>query len=214
MKLENIIVSQAIRFGKISGKNGGNIYGLNLSKLCEQRYGFLQAPRALEDYSLANGVTFLHGYFQDRFVIDKFQVFENGLLVEAKVDTQECENFLDDIAKWAIDQGGFTFTQDPNVPKLFLSNIEVKSNISLSSTFEKISDLGKEIANVMRGYGHITPDWSLTGLSFGNGGAGDMSSFKFEPREGTPPPKDVFFASARMRTKDHLHVLETLEKLL
>ncbi len=214
MNLEKIIVSQAIRLGKVSGKNGGSVYGPNLTKMCEQKYGFLQAPRTLDDYNLANGVTFFHGFFQDQFVIDKFQVFEYGLLVEAKMDTQECENFLDDVTSWATEQGGFKFIQESTAPKLFLSNIEVKSSILLSKSFEKLSTIGIEIANVLRSYGQISPDWALAGISYGNGGAGDMTSFRFEQREGAPPPKDVYFSSARMKTKDHLHVLEILEGLL
>ncbi len=214
MKLEKIIVSQSIRLGKVSGKNGGSVYGLNLTKLCEQRYGFLQAPRTLDEYNLASGVTFLHGVFQDQFVIDKFQVFENGLLVEAKVDTQECEFFLDDVTKWATEQGGFSFIQEATAPKIFLSNIEVKSSASLSKTMAKLSSFGNEIAKVLRSYGNVSPDWTLSGLSFGNSAAGDVTSFRFEQREGTPPPKGIYFSSSRMRTKDHLRVLKVLEELL
>ena len=79
MELSSIILSQAIRFGKVTGIGGGVIYGLNLAKACEERYGFLQAPRVLADYDLNKGITFLHGYF-DKVVIDKLQVFPNGNL--------------------------------------------------------------------------------------------------------------------------------------
>lgn len=214
MNLVQILLSQAVRLGKVSGKGGGNVYGLNLTKLCEQRYGFLQAPKTLEEYNLTKGVTFLHGYFQERFVIDRFQVFQNGLLVEAKVDTDECDEFLDDVTSWAIELGGFTFATDPKAPRIFLSNIEVQSSISLASSLKTVSVLGKDIARIMRGYGHITPDWELSGLAFGNGGPADAASFKFERREGVDVPPEIFFATARMRTKDHLSVLGGLETLL
>jgi hypothetical protein len=105
MKLSSIIVGNVIRLGKVSGPGGGTVYGLNLSKACEERYGFLQAPRVLADYDLSKGVTFLHGHFDHR-VIDKFQVFSNGIVAEAKLDTDECDRFLDDVLKWITERGG------------------------------------------------------------------------------------------------------------
>ena len=66
----------------------------------------------------------------------------------------------------------------------------------------------------MRSYGHVTPDWELSGITYGNGGTNDVASFKFEQREGNPPPKDVYFSSSRLRTKDHLALLEKLASLL
>ena len=35
----------------------------------------------LEEFDLAKGVTFLHGYFENKIVVDRFQVFRNGMLV-------------------------------------------------------------------------------------------------------------------------------------
>jgi hypothetical protein len=213
MKLISVISSQVIRFGKVAGKDGGPVYGLNLTKLCEQRYGFLQSPRTLEDYNLKSGVTFLHGYFQDRLVIDKLQIFENGILVEARADTDACEAFLDDAIAWAKEQGGFTFHRDPAMPRMYQSTIEVETSALLESQIsENAIAVGKRIAEVLGTYGLSTPDWLPSGISFGNGLSGDAASFRFERREGSPPPPNTFFAVARMRTKDHLEVLKLLEK--
>ena len=213
MKLVRILLAQAVRFAKIAGAGGGSIYGLNLAKACEERYGFLQAPRILADYDLSKGITFLHGYFQQRFVIDRFQIFENGVLAEARVDTDECDEFLDDVFKWVTERAGITIELSATPPrKLYLSQIEVQSNISLNNSFAKVAPLGKQISDIQRGYGQIIPDLEVSGLSFG--AAGDATSFKFERREGPSVPTDLYFASSRLRTKDHMKMLEALETLL
>lgn len=214
MKLVSNLYSQAIRFGSLSGKNGGNFYGLNIVKQCEHRYGFLESPKILADYDLTNGITFLHGNFNDRFVIDKFAVFGNGFFVESKVGTNECEEFLDDVMKWGDELGSFKFTPDTKAPKLFMSHIEVSSTISFATSLPKISAFGMEIAKTMRSYGHNTPDWMLAGLAFGNGVPNDVATFKFEQRDTSPIRNDVYFSSARMRTSDHLRILDILETLL
>jgi hypothetical protein len=69
----------------------------------------------LADYDLSKGVTFLHGFFNNR-VIDRFQVFSNGILAEAKLDTDECDRFLDDLLKWITERGGGgIYANQPNV---------------------------------------------------------------------------------------------------
>lgn len=211
--LEKVLLGQTGRVGRVSGKDGGAIYGLNLAKKCEDRYGFLEAPRRLADFDLSAGITFLHGYFRDRFVIDKFQIFENGLLAEAKVDTDECEAFLNDVIGWLREVGGLQFDEAPDAPKIYLSHIEVRSNISFAKRLSDVSALGTEIGSTMRSHGYKTPDWKLSGLAFGSGAYGDAASFKFEARENQQSRTDLYFASARMRTKEHLHILEKLEAL-
>jgi hypothetical protein len=209
MELSSIILSQAIRFGKVTGIGGGVIYGLNLAKACEERYGFLQAPRVLADYDLNKGITFLHGYFE-KAVIDKFQIFPNGVLAEAQVDTDNCDRFLDDILKWVTERGGIEFTPPDSTIKAYFSQIEVKFDVALESYF-KLTVFGKHIADILRGYGQTTSDYIPSGLSFG-AQPSDTLGFKFEGREGAPP--GLFFSQARMRTKDHLSALEMLRSLL
>jgi hypothetical protein len=213
MKLARILLSQAVRLAKVAGAGGGAVYGLNLAKACEDRYGFLQAPRILADYDLSKGVTLLHGYFQQRFVIDRFQVFENGILAEARVDTDECDEFLDDVLKLVVERAGITIEPSTTPQqKLYLSQIEVQSDISLNKSFAKVAPLGRQISDLQRGYGQIIPDLEVSGLSLGT--TGDAPSFKFERREGPSVPPDLYFASCRLRTKDHIKMLEALEKLL
>src|ERR1700730_1547731 len=211
MKLQNILLGQAVRFGKISGPDGGSVYGLNLTKACEERYGFLQSPRVLADFDLSKGVTFLHGYFQNQYVIDRFQVYENGMLAEAKVDTDICDAFLDDVLQWVTSRGGIKFDSETTSPRFYLSQLEMLSDIELNHAFSKIAPMGRRVADVIRSYNQITPDLELSGVSFGSG---EATSFKFERREGPSVPRNVFFASARLRTKDHLSLLDDLEGML
>jgi hypothetical protein len=213
MKLEKVLLGQSGRLGNVSGKDGGEIYGLNLARACEERYGFLEAPRKLSDFDLTNGITFLHGYFEGRFVIDRFQVFKNGFLAEAKIDTDDCDAFVNDVIQWVQREGALQFIEQPGAPKIYLSHIEVRSNITFANRLSDVSALGLEIASIMRSHGYQAPDWRLSGLAFGNGTPGDAASFKLEAREGPQPQPDLFFATARMRTKEHLYVLEKLETL-
>jgi hypothetical protein len=212
MKLSSIIVSQVIVLGKVTGPGGGVVYGLNLSKAYEERYGFLQAPRMLSDYDLSKGVTFLHGFFNNR-VIDKFQVFSNGLVVEAKLDTDDCDRFLDDVFKWVSERGGIEFTPSEPVTRHYVSQLEIQSNLELAHFFPRLAPLGRQIAEILRGYGQMVPDYAVSGLSFGVS-PNDVAGFRFEGREGANVPRGTFFSQARMRTSDHLRILDVMESTI
>jgi hypothetical protein len=210
MKLSSIIVSRVIRFGQVSGPGGGTVYGLNLSKACEERYGFLQAPRVLSDYDLSKGVTFLHGYFNNR-VIDKFQVFSHGIVAEAKLDTDECDRFLDDVLKWITERGGVEFaSSDPS--RFYNSQLEIQSDLELGRSFPKLAPFGRQLSDILRSYGQPVPDYECSGLSFGSS-QNDTTGFRFEGREGLNVPRGMFFSQARLRTSDHLRMLDTLERI-
>jgi hypothetical protein len=211
MRVNSTIFGQTIRILKISAPGGGTVYGLNLAKLCEARYGFLQGPRELKDFNATEGITFYHGYFQNRIVIDRFQVFTSGFLAEAKVDTDELDAFLDDIIQWLQQQGGAQIEQDPKASRFYTSQMEVQSDVLLENAFGEFRGLGHEIANLLRGYNQATPDYSMTGFMLGPG-PGATWSFRFERREGQAP--GVYFSTAPLRTRDHIPLLNSLETVL
>jgi hypothetical protein len=213
MKLISIVMSQVIWLGKVSGPGGGSIYGLTLAKACQERYGFLQGPQTLADYDLTKGIVFLHGYFND-FVIDKLQVYPNGVLADAKVPTDKCDSFLSDLVNWVTERGGVQFEkQSEPGSQLYSSQLEIQSDIDLERLFPQLSALGREIADTMRSYGLPTPDYRPSGLSLGNAW-NDTGGFRFEGREGNNVPYGIFYAQARLKTADHLRLLERLESLL
>jgi hypothetical protein len=185
MRINKILFSQVIRIFNISGLGGGEIYGLNLSKALESRYG-------------------------NRFVIDRFQVYGNGILVEAKISTDECEAFLDDVTEWTRKEGGIEI--DEKIQRTFYtSQIEAHLSAPLSDAFPKLNAFGQKISDCMRSYGHILPDLTLSGLTISSDAA---TAFRIEGREGSTPETKLYFCVAALRTSDHIRFLEEAETIL
>lgn len=215
MKLVRILQSQAIRFLKLTGREGGEVYGLNIAKACEERYGFLQGPHVLADFDLTRGVTFLHGYFRDRTVISRFQLYSNGLLAEAGADTKECDDFLDDIIEWATKLGAVETHKIDGVQRAYFSQIEVESPTSIALALRRFAEVGLETTKCLRTYGDQTAVIEPTAIAFSSDATPPKpAQFKFERREGIPFASDIYFASAPLRTDHHLSVLEKLESVL
>jgi hypothetical protein len=213
MRLERVLLGRSIRLLRICGPEGGEIYGPNLAKACDARYGFLQSPRTLEEFDFAKGVTFQCGYFRNRIVIDKFQVFQGGMLVEAKINTAECDAFLDDVVECIGKVGGISAAEEIGSARFYYSNVEVHGAFSLADELPQLHQIGREIANKLRQYHQTTVDYELVGLLYG-AGAGAVPAFRFERRENAPEEARLYYSAAPLRTDDHMTLLERLDAFL
>ncbi len=169
MRLERVLLGRSIRLLRISGPEGGEIYGPNLARACEARYAFLQSPRTLEDFDFAKGVTFQYGYFMNKILIDKFQVFQNGMLAEAKINTDECDAFLDNVVECLGKEGGITAIEENASARFYYSNLEVHGSFSLANGLPQLRQIGREIAEKLREYHQTAVDYELVGLLYGPG---------------------------------------------
>lgn len=152
---------------------------------------------------------FLHGYFERRFVIDRFQVYNNGFLIEAKVDTDDCATFLNDAMMWLTREAGVIF-DDTESRNFYVSHLEAQLNAALSDAFPKFNKIGEQIADVLRSYGHKVPDLTVSSFALSTEPA---TTFRIERREGTSPDARTYFCIAPLRTSDHLRLLGIAESL-
>jgi len=218
MRLTNILLSQSVRLFRTRSLNGGGIYGLDLVRGLESRYGFFEVPRTLSDFDLSKGVTFLHGHLHKRFVIDKFQVFENGVLAETRATVEQCDEFLDDLISWTLEE--MPIIIDENAPRgnAYLSQVEIEAEMHLNETLLTLSSIGLDIAQKLDSYGQHSPEFRISGIRMHT----DVSNFfplkpvdfSIERRSGAPYTSNLYFSSAPLKTADHMNVLNQLEILL
>jgi len=176
-------------------------------------YGFVQVPVTVAELDFKNGVTFLSGYYHGK-IIEKFQVYENGLLCETSNDTDLADEFLSEILAWA--------TREHNLPvketgvRAYISQLEVISQIDMESKLSRLSQVGKLLAEFLKGYGQPVANYGISGLRMHYDSMATPiprpPHFAFERRVGQEYSTNEFFTSAPIRTKDHLEILNALEK--
>lgn len=202
----------------------GGLYMPEAVKAVQEKYGFLQGPTTLQEFDSSKGVTFLHGTFappkprlpkgkgQNRIVIDRFQIYTNGVLVETKGFTEDADQFLDDVTQWAMEEFGITI--HPNIPirKAYLTNLEVEFPGAELPNFP----LQKTLEGFLIGYGQTPSQFSTAGLTFHC----DLThvqpplptAFQIIRREGVPYSSNLYYSTAPLSTQDHLLLLEDLDK--
>jgi hypothetical protein len=216
VKITEIIFSQAIRFFPVSGQSGGTLYGANLIHAVEHRYGFWESPKTVADYDMSKGITFLHGFFDKRFVIDRFQVYSNGILAEAKIPTEDLDIFIDDVVEWGRSAAGLTIN-DRYTRRGYNSHIEVFAEGPIDRAFPNFTALGDHIAQLIRTYGINTNKFQVSGIIL----SADNETLPMpkpvgvtlDRRASKPYESQLFFSTASLKTADHLLILNEMEQL-
>jgi hypothetical protein len=227
MKLIQIILGRSVRLCTAISPFGG-LYLPQVGSELQKRYGFVRIPTAPEDFVATNGITFEHGRFhvpkgQGRksldIVIDRFQVFTDGILVDTKGDVESADLFLDDVLSWATQILGLKVAEYPPMRKQFVSQVEVHLDMEYPALFERINLLGEKIQTHLTQYGLEAPPFEVSSVSIGFDKTKlaanvSLTAFIVERREQKPFESNIFFSSAPLRTADHLELLKQFEQLV
>jgi hypothetical protein len=216
MQLNTFMASQAIRFIENDEVNYGKRSPVPFIRKFEDKYGFAQVPRTLAELDPKTGVSFFRGFYKDK-VIDKFQIYENGLLCEAQEDNVLCDEFLDDVFDWLPRFAGAPLVGITS--RAYLSQMEVVFSGRLEEMVSGLTGIGALFAKALRGYGQVgVEEYKISGLRMHYDSVMTpmprSPEFTLERRAGHPHSSNVYFTSAPLQTKDHLEIIERLEKIL
>ena len=217
MRVNSVLGAQAIRFVSVPvlpEEKRVPIY--TLIKGLQERYSFLQIPTTVEDFDFTKGVTFLRGVFEYK-VIDKFQVYERGVLCESTVDTEYCERFIDDVLDFGRGMK-LPFSKVDGADRGYFSSLEVQMDGTLGEQIIKLSSLSALLATKFKTYGIATGDYSGIGFKLGYDETGvpnpRSTDFVFERRVAEPFSASLYATWGSLKTADHIEVLQTLEKMM
>jgi len=216
MRVEKILLGRSIRFVNFVQDDQKPTPAGRITRAIQSRYDFLQVPTTIADYNFQTGVSFMVGNFRDA-TIDRFQIFERGILCEAQASTDICDAFLDDLIGWFEQEFGRLGKETDPIVRIYTSNLEVHSDVSLADALRAFSSLGQAIWEALNSYGQramfepsgIKLHTDIVQLS----GAKPLE-FIFERRAEKPYFANVYFSAAPLRTDDHQRILRALEIIL
>jgi hypothetical protein len=216
MKLTDHTHTEVIRFTDASGAAGRPRRPLwPVIRAFQDRYDFLTVPTRISEVDFNKGVTFETGMF-DGNDITKFQIYENGVLCQTKSTTELCDKFLDDILKWANHELDLPIKDNMTLPRVYVSQIEVKSEVNISKLLSILNPIGQMITTYLASYRQITRTFSGTAIKL-HEEFSDMkprpSEFLFERRAGHPYADELYFSAAPLTSADHMKVLDELERI-
>ncbi|MCR6734370.1 MAG: hypothetical protein NVV83_09915 [Afipia sp.] len=131
MHLEKYLPGHAIRFIEVAEAERVQS-PIPIINSLQERYGFVEVPRTVADLDFKTGVSFLRGYFKNK-IIDKFQIYENGILCQAEQDNALCDDFLGEVLDWLPQK--FDLPIKANKIRAYLSQVEFTFDGNLGDFF-------------------------------------------------------------------------------
>ena len=211
MRLLEIEISRAIRFLQIEQIEPLSKSVANVARDLEREYGFYEGPRKVEDFDYSKGIVYRHGEFEGR-IIDRFVVYNNGVLAETTADTSVAAAFIESVSAWVTRETGAIIRPGSIPGKPYFSALTVECSPLVGSVMKALSTLPREIRDRLISYD--IPDLPVDFWGFiiaPDPASGVEWSFRFERRVGKPFSDNCFYSTAPLTTADHLALLESLE---
>jgi len=142
------------------------------------------------------------------------KIFTDGLLVETRSSTHDCELLLKDILEWAPGALKLPRVKVPVKKKLFVSEVYVSSAKELTAINPKLTKFAKTLAGAMQD--DAPKSYQLVGMMLATDpkDGTQLANFRFERQINTNFSEHRYFSAAPTHTDVHLDLIEQFEKLL
>lgn len=195
----------------------GNIYFPETIVAIKNRYKFVTAPNIETLLLQQPNVVFEHGKFGDA-VIRKFSTHNDGMIAETQAGTNNAEEFLDDLVKWACDEYGGTVLEINDTYRVYDSHLIVQMEINLEEKMAFLNFINDELSSQIKDYGIIPLDYHASGFSLSTDNSKvhglSTSPFRVDRRTGQRFSNNLYYCSAPLKTADHIHLLEKIENVI
>jgi hypothetical protein len=212
MDLVGIDSSKVVFFTQVH-RPAGQLYAPDAFAKLIERYSFVKYPSPDQVLPYTFGI----GKFQNT-QITELSIYNDGITASSASDTDLLDTFIDDLLAWAARELQLIEAPANKPEKYYESSIVVKSTTNLASVAELRSGLSNILQPALEA-AKIDAALQLSGLIF-DFDLPRVQSLKRKPfrltidrRLGVPFSENVFYSQAPFRTKDHVEVLASLEKI-
>jgi hypothetical protein len=215
MEVTQVLLARVLQMVK---PIGAGVYLPEIARKLKAKYEFVAAPKDEELISSdpSKGAEFKHGRMSvgDRsIIIQQLTVFNDGVVVDTTTSTDDSDQFLTDLIRWAREM---IPGAEPIGPRFYISNLEVRMEFPLEKYAPTFSPIGDKIGAMLNAYGIEAPRYEVSEVTllFDQIGrpAPQPISFNLDRRANVPYDRNVWFAQAPLKTADHINLLLDLEK--
>jgi hypothetical protein len=137
-------------------------------------------------------------------------MYGDGLVADTRHSTEAGDSFLSDLVTFAASE--FRLSADPlaSVKKVYLSELEVTTNVVLDVLNEKARKFSRLLADTTKRDYHefgfkVATDPATPGVAV---------MFTFERKVGSPFTQNRYWSQAPLSTKHHQELLDRLEQIM
>jgi len=182
-----------------------------------ERYGFLKYPKAMEDYyNEERTVSFEGGRFGNISIL-AITIYPNGILVDTRSSTDDCEKVLEDALTWAQSACGLVYSPEMIMRRTYISQLVFRSDTTLNMLNPKLAGFTERVTKAVAKDVEPTAPFETTAIRIYFDpviAKLPLDSFRVERLENAPFSENKYYSMAPLRTQDHLALLEEFEAML
>ena len=214
MKLLAIEMSRVTALFRMT-RASGQPYLPHIAAQVAERYRFGSAPHSIDELG-GNKAEFRHGLFEGN-AIETLEVYNDGIIVTSRSDTDFIDKFIDDLVTWLEDDHGYSMIETHTVSKTYDSTLLVETDRHVLKPFEAYAEILRMIEKALQDSSGLEIVYQNYGLALSADQTRNPAlrpiPFRFERKEGIEFSRHQFHATAPLKTKQHLEILERLEQL-
>jgi hypothetical protein len=222
MKLKSVMVARAIWLFDIQDLNpkGKSIFPEVFDWLKDQ-YHFAKFPKSIDERDKQGGWAFAEGDFQVKeeiFIAADLAIYNDGLVATTHSSTNDSEAFLANVLELICKDYSLIFDSQMIRRKMYLSEINVTAEGSLSVINPALSEFARKISSALSLDAEL--GFQPIGMSFGSDQTITpiskqlFTGFSLERKVGAPFSENRYYSKAPLPTDQHLSLLEEFERTL
>jgi len=213
MKLLSIEMSQiTVLFHATRAE--GQTYLPYFARDLTERYAFADAPKSYADLN-AERIDFKHGLFQGS-AIESLEIYNDGVVVKSRSDSDRIDAFLADLVQWTKVEIGLSLVMNRTVNRMYDSQLIVEADPKIIEPLSASTDLASQVRSMISENTGLDTEYHFAGFTL----APDLvqlsslrpSVFRIERRFAAEFQLNQFVCTAPLRTQQHIHLLESLER--
>jgi len=214
MQLSAVLLARALAFVETADLDPrGRIFYPELTRELVQRYQFQGFPQKMEDFDEQKGVTFVGGKSGDT-VIEKFTIYNTGILVDTRVNTLVSKQLIDEALQWARAKFGLHY--DPGMIRRmgYVSQVTFHSEIRLDTLHVALSNLAQRVTSAVSEIQGQKVQYQTTTIGIQHDvllRKYPIAAFTIQPRVETSLSDGKYFSEAPLPTDLHWEMLQQFE---
>jgi hypothetical protein len=215
MKLSAVLLARALGFIETFDLTPrGGVFYPDLVKAIVERYRFQRFPQKVEEFDEQKGVEFWSGEVNGQ-VIDKLVIYNSGILIDTRTDTQTSRALIEDALLWA--KSRFEINYEPGTIRRFgyVSQVTFHSDMTLDGlnpALQRLSDRLSEAVSGIHGHSVRYQTSSIQVHHDPLARKNPIAGFTIFPRVDTPFSEKKYFSEAPVPTDVHIALLEEFER--
>lgn len=217
MKLLSIDMARSIWLLPTSDLNPKGKYIRHVLDEIIRRYSFVRKINNDDSTKTDDDIFLEKGRFTNKNNEDleiSLSLHNDGMVADTRSSTDDSDEFLDEILCWLHTEYELIDYKKLITNKIYISQVYVQSNYSLSTINPKLSDFLKKVSSSIEG--HEPTSLEVTGLTCSPdpGGLSKAAPFRVERAINTPFKDNRYYSAGPFKTNTHLSLLEEFEDII